>query len=140
VDTRCNTDTYIDQLIDRLAGSGTRAVLRYRGRDSSAREFLESVFRYARALARLGVGRGGLIALLAPNCPDALAVRYASNLLGAGAMFLSLPGSSQRRAELVAEVDPTLLVIFSNVGRVRGSKTGTWLPGAQWVVHTTRRR
>ncbi len=105
--------TYIDLLLDRLANSSGKIVLRCRGRDLSAREFLESIYRYARALAGLGIDRGSLVALVAPNCPDALAIRYASNLLGAGAVFLSVPGSSRRRAELVAGVAPNLLIVFT---------------------------
>lgn len=103
---------YIDALITRLAQDCDAVVLRYQGRDTTAAELRGSIFRYARALASVGIGRGSLVALFAPDCPDALAIRYATNLLGAAAVYLSAPSSPERRAELVAQTDPALLVVF----------------------------
>lgn len=103
---------YIELLRACLARSADKPAVRYQGRDILAGEFLASIFRYARALASIGIGRGSLVALFAPNSPDALAIRYATNLLGAGAVFLSVPRSNQRRAELLTQIDPTLLVVF----------------------------
>ncbi len=58
------------------------------------------------------VGREDLVALLAPNTPDAVAVRYASHVIGAGAVFLSVPPDPERRERLVAQMAPRLLVVF----------------------------
>jgi fatty-acyl-CoA synthase len=102
---------YIARLLDRLAQRGDAPVLRHRGRDTTAAQLLASTNRYARALAGLGVGRGDLVALVAPDTPDALAVRYGAHLVGAGAVFLSVP-AADRRAALVEQMDPTLLVVF----------------------------
>ena len=82
------------------------------GRDIVAGDFLDSIHRYARTLDSLGVGRGDVVALLAPNHPDALALRYAAHLIGAGATFLSIPSALEDRAELIRAVDPKLLVVF----------------------------
>lgn len=103
---------YIDLLIERLLQAGRSAVLRYNGQDVTAVDFAATIFRYARALAHTGIGRGGFVALFAPNSPDALAIRYATNLLGAAAAFLPLPSDAQRRQELIAQMDPGLLVLF----------------------------
>ena len=84
---------YIDRLIARLADSGAAPVVRCHGRDTTAGTLLRSIFRYARALAGIGIERGSLVALFAPNWPDALAIRYAANLLGAAAVYLSVPAS-----------------------------------------------
>src|SRR4051812_44548541 len=83
---------YIDALMARLARDGDACVLRYQGRDTRASDLLGMIARHARALAGIGVGRGRLVALFAPNSPEALAVRYAANLLGAAAVYLSDPG------------------------------------------------
>jgi fatty-acyl-CoA synthase len=103
---------YIETLVARLAAGGAAPAVRHEGRDTAAAELLASIFRYARALVGLGVGRGDLVALFAPNRPEALAVRYAANLIGAAAAYLSAPASPERRAELVRQMDPALLVVF----------------------------
>jgi fatty-acyl-CoA synthase len=74
---------YVDALLDQLEKHSGRAVLRYLDHDVTGRTLRSAIYRYARALAALGIGRGALVAQLAPNCPDALAIRYAANLLGA---------------------------------------------------------
>lgn len=70
-----SSDTvYIARLVDRLAQRGDEPALRHLGRDTTAAGLLASINRYARALAGLGVTRGDLVALFAPDTPDALAV------------------------------------------------------------------
>ncbi|WNC91862.1 class I adenylate-forming enzyme family protein [Paraburkholderia sp. FT54] len=104
--------TYVDALLDQLENQSDRAVLRYLDHDVTGRILRSAIFRYARALAVLGIGRGSLVALLAPNCPDALAIRYAANLIGAATMFVPASANAERRAALLARVQPTLLVAF----------------------------
>jgi acyl-CoA synthetase (AMP-forming)/AMP-acid ligase II len=103
---------YIDLLLDRLTEAGDTPVLRYQGRDITAEDFLQSIFRYARALNAVGIGRGKLVAMFAPNCPEALAIRYATNLLGAAAIYLSVPSSLQSRSDLLERMNPWLLILF----------------------------
>ena len=103
---------YISRLVRCLADAGPRIMLRYRNVDVTADELLTSIYQYARALMTLGIGRGSFVALFAPNCPDAIAIRYAANLIGSGAVFLSIPASIERRAQLVAQMAPDLLVLF----------------------------
>jgi fatty-acyl-CoA synthase len=104
--------TYIDLLLTKLEHKGSSFVLRYGDRDMSGDQLRRSIFRYARALASLGVQRGKLVALFAPNRPEALAIRYATHLLGAAAVFLSVPATPERRAELLLQMAPDLLVLF----------------------------
>jgi fatty-acyl-CoA synthase len=73
---------YIEGLVEALDAAGGRPVLRHGGRDVAGAALLADVHRYARALDGLGIGRGDLVALLAPNSPDALAVRYARTSSG----------------------------------------------------------
>jgi acyl-CoA synthetase (AMP-forming)/AMP-acid ligase II len=104
--------TYIDLLLAELEHKDSSFVLRHGDRDMSGDQLRRSIFRYARALASLGVQRGRLVALFAPNCPEALAIRYAAHLLGAAAVFLSVPATPERRAELLLQMAPDLLVLF----------------------------
>jgi fatty-acyl-CoA synthase len=103
---------YIELLVDRLTEAGDTPVFRYQGRNIAAADFLQSIFRYARTLSAIGIGRCKLVALFAPNTPDALAIRYATHLLGAAAIYLSSPASAQARADLLARINPWLLVLF----------------------------
>ncbi|SAK86798.1 long-chain fatty acid--CoA ligase [Caballeronia hypogeia] len=114
METRAETPyrSYVDVLLDRLDQHADRAVLRYLDRDVTGGALSASIHRYALALTTLGIGRGSLVALFAPNCPDALAIRYAANLLGAAAMFLPAISSAERRAAFLSRIAPTLLVAF----------------------------
>ena len=103
---------YVERLVRRLAQLGDRPCLKQGDRDVPAAHFLASIYRYARALGSLGLGRGDVVALFAPNGPDALAVRYAANLIGAGATFLSVPHGPDARGKLITAIDPRLLVVF----------------------------
>jgi fatty-acyl-CoA synthase len=103
---------YVDALLNQLEKQSERAVLRYLDHDVTGRTLRSAIFRYARALAALGIGRDTLVAQLAPNCPDALAIRYAANLLGAATMFLPASANADQRAALLARLRPTLLVLF----------------------------
>src|ERR1700761_7886655 len=103
---------YVDALLDQLENQSDRAVLRYLDHDVTGGTLRSAIFRYARALAVHGIDRGSLVALLAPNCPDALAIRYAANLLGSATMFVPASTNAERRATLLARVQPTLLVAF----------------------------
>jgi len=135
---------YIDLLVSRLSQSGDTPILRYEGRDTTAAELLAAIFRYARALADLDIARGSLVALFAPDSPDALAIRYATNLLGAGAVYLSVPPSPPIRAELVAQIDPVLLLVFPETAhllplegvKVRVAAVGTEAAGASLRLDT----
>ncbi|MBP0445823.1 acyl--CoA ligase [Roseomonas sp. SSH11] len=103
---------YIDILLAKLEQGGDKPVLRHRGRDVSARALLHSVGRFAAALSRLGTGAGDLVALLAPNSADALALRYATHVLGAVSCYLPTPRSAEQGAALVAAMQPRMVVLF----------------------------
>ncbi|HYH13160.1 MAG TPA: AMP-binding protein, partial [Thermomicrobiales bacterium] len=110
---------------------GNKPVLRYLGYDTTADDFLSMIFRYARALSGIDVRRGKLVALFAPNTPEALAVRYAAHLLGAATVYLSAPPSPEGRTELVAGMDPDLLVLFPETAGLlpEGVKVRTYTVG-----------
>lgn len=103
---------YIDDLLKVLARARDRAVLRRAGIDTTGSELLASIYRHARALERLGIGRGDLVALYAPNRPEALAIRYATHLLGAASVYLSAPTDAEIRARMLADFAPRLVIVF----------------------------
>jgi fatty-acyl-CoA synthase len=104
---------YVDALLEQLGIRSDKPVLRYLHTDVTGGALRRSIFRYARALEALGIGRGCLVALLAPNCPDALAIRYAANLLGAATLFAPALANVDHQRALLARVRPTLLVVFA---------------------------
>lgn len=70
---------YIESMTESLRQAGGRPVLRWEGADTTGSELLAAIYRYARALESLGIARGDLVAMYAPNRPEALALRYATH-------------------------------------------------------------
>jgi fatty-acyl-CoA synthase len=110
--------SYIDALLDQLKTRADQVVLRYRKSDVTGDALRRAIFRYARTLEALGIGRDSLVAQFASNCPDALAIRYAANLLGAGTMFLPALADADRRTVLLERIQPTLLVVFAQTAQL----------------------
>lgn len=136
--TNNNDDAlYIDRVIARLTEARDTPVLRHKGVDIAAADFLKSIYRYARAFSLIGIERGSLVTLFAPNTPDALAVHYAASLVGAASYCLAAPSDPERRAKLLAQAGPALLVLFPETanllptgGSVRVATVGFDLAGA----------
>jgi fatty-acyl-CoA synthase len=105
-------DSYIARLIASLTRTGNGIALQRKGKATTANVFLEMIFRFARALSAVGIERGSLVALYAPNCVEAIAVRYAANLLGAATSYLSVLVSAEHRGEYLRRTAPDLLVLF----------------------------
>ena len=110
--------SYIDALLDQLKTRADQGVLRYQKSDVTGDALRRAIFRYARTLEALGIGRDSLVAQFASNCPDALAIRYAANLLGAGTMFLPALADADRRTVLLERIQPTLLVVFAQTAQL----------------------
>ena len=116
-------DTYIARLVASLTRTGDAIVLQRKGKAITANEFLQSIFRFARALAGMGIGLGRLVALYAPNSVEAIAVRYAANLLGAATSYLSVPANTEHRAKYLRRIEPDLLVLFPETVHLLGEVT-----------------
>src|SRR5262249_2444623 len=89
--------------------------------------FRASIYRHAGALASFGVARGSFVALFAPNCPDALAIHYAANLLGAATMFLPAIASAEQRAAFLNRIQPTLLIALARTAPLVPDNPGAGL-------------
>jgi fatty-acyl-CoA synthase len=112
-----NDDIYICRLLRQLQRGGTATVLRHNGNAISGQAFQASIFRFARVLRDLGLGRGALLGMFAPNNPEALALRYAAHVLGAATVYLSAPATEDQRRALIEQIAPDLLVVFPQTAR-----------------------
>jgi fatty-acyl-CoA synthase len=110
--------SYIGALLYQLKMRADQVVLRYQKNDVTGDALRRAIFRYARTLEALGIGRNSLVAQFASNCPDALAIRYAANLLGAGTMFVPALADAACRTVLLERIQPTLLVVFSQTAQL----------------------
>ena len=110
--TRPATRPYIESMIESLRQAGERPVLRWDGADTSGSQLLAAIYRYAGALESLGIARGDVVAMYAPNRPEALALRYATHLLGAASVYLSAPPDAGKRAQMLVDFRPSLVVVF----------------------------
>ncbi len=129
--------TYVDRLLATLETAGERPVLIHATGRVAGADLRRSIFRFARALHVLGIGRGDLVAVWAPNEPAALAIRYATHVVGAASMFLPDGSCGRERTALLADVDPQLLVVFAPTARlvppdlaIPIATVGTSVPGA----------
>jgi fatty-acyl-CoA synthase len=103
---------YIHRLLRELQRLGPAAVLRYRSLNYSGDMLRALIFQYARVLRDMDVSRGKLLAMFAPNCPEALALRYAAHIQGAAAVYLAIPATASERRNLIEQMEPDLLVVF----------------------------
>jgi fatty-acyl-CoA synthase len=103
---------YIHRLLRVLKRASRSTVVRYRDQDITGEALLASIFRYANVLRDMGIGRGALLGIFAPDRPEALAVRYAAHVLGAATVYLSIPAAESQRRALIEQMAPDLLVVF----------------------------
>src|SRR3954468_21577796 len=74
----------LTKLLDDAAASFPEtAGLAFLGTSMTFRELQETVDRFANALTQLGVGLGDRVALVLPNCPQAVIAFYAAARIGA---------------------------------------------------------
>jgi fatty-acyl-CoA synthase len=117
-------DVYIVKLLRELRRAGRATVLRYRDESLAGEALLALIFRYARVLRGLGIRRGTLLGMFAPNLPEAIAIRYAAHVLGAATVYLSVPPTESQRQALVEQIAPDLLVVFPETIRYLGQRVG----------------
>jgi fatty-acyl-CoA synthase len=119
-----NVYVYIAKLLRELRRAGRSAVLRYGDESLSGEALLALIFRYAHVLRDLGIRRGTLLGMFAPNRPEAIAIRYAAHVLGAATVYLSVPPTEAQRRALVDQIAPDLLVVFPETIRYLGLRVG----------------
>lgn len=107
---------YVEEMLDVLTLDPGRHVLTDTdGRQTTAGAFRDGVHRMAAELADRGIGRGSTVSLLSGNRTEAIAARYAANLLGARVAFLHEVTHTQLApdvvAHLVRSIDTGVLLI-----------------------------
>ncbi|MGK4578769.1 AMP-binding protein [Kitasatospora sp. HPMI-4] len=103
--------TEVEQILAALGSSPGREVLVHQGRSVTAGELRDLTHRLARAMRALGIDRGHTVTLLSGNLPEALAARYAANLLGCRVNQLYTRLSAATQAVMVRDVETHALIV-----------------------------
>ncbi len=93
------------------------------GKKISYRELLDSAYRFANTLIRLGVRKGNRVAIMLPNCPQTVIAYYGTLLMG-GVVVMTNPMYTPRELEYQlkdsgATVIVTLDLLFDRVYQVK---------------------
>ncbi|ALS23132.1 long-chain-fatty-acid--CoA ligase [Paenibacillus naphthalenovorans] len=97
--------------------------LDFLGKKISYRELLDSAYRFANTLIRLGVRKGSRVAIMLPNCPQTVIAYYGTLLMG-GVVVMTNPMYTPRELEYQlkdsgATVIVTLDLLFDRVYQVK---------------------
>lgn len=97
--------------------------LDFLGKKISYRELLDSAYRFANTLIRLGVRKGNRVAIMLPNCPQTVIAYYGTLLMG-GVVVMTNPMYTPRELEYQlkdsgATVIVTLDLLFDRVYQVK---------------------
>ncbi|MEU6385939.1 AMP-binding protein [Streptomyces bauhiniae] len=101
----------VEDILDALRKNPGREALVHGEHRVSAGEFRELVHRMAWAMQAQGIERGQTVTLLSGNLPEAMAVRYAANLIGAQVNHLYSKLSTEVQAAIVADMETRALVV-----------------------------
>ncbi|MER7766645.1 AMP-binding protein [Kitasatospora sp. NPDC096140] len=127
--------TYTGLVLDGLARDPGRVAIRSGdGTALTAQACLDAVHRGARALARVGLGRGDGVTVLAGNRPEALLVRLSANLLGCR-VAMPYPDGPVLEQVALAEFAGTSALVFDPL-RCRAAAEGIAraVPGARLLA------
>ncbi len=80
----------------RLSGSGRPAF--FLGKKMTYRQLLDAAYRFAGALSGLGVRKGDRVAVMLPNCPQAMIAYYGTLMIG-GIVVMTNPLYMPRELE-----------------------------------------
>lgn len=87
-----------DFLIQAAGQFPDRKALHFMGKEMTYARLLDSAYRFARALKRLGIAKGDRVAIMLPNCPS-LVIAYFGTLLAGGIVVMTNPLYMQRELE-----------------------------------------
>ncbi|MET9296050.1 AMP-binding protein [Streptomyces sp. NPDC003077] len=110
-DTAQRFRSYVEDNLDALAARPERVAVVHEGRRITAGELAALVHRLAWALRSQGVDRGHTVTLLSGNLPEAIAVRYAANLIGCRVNHLYNKLSADVQANIVRDVETRALIV-----------------------------
>jgi fatty-acyl-CoA synthase len=108
---------YALDVLTALTADPDRIALHWRGEAITAGRLARSVVDTVQTLRKLGVGPGVMVGvLLAPNCPDMLAVRWAAHLLGGAVTFIR--GTNPGSTVPVLSAETQLHILFTSSAAV----------------------
>ncbi|WP_328345671.1 class I adenylate-forming enzyme family protein [Micromonospora sp. NBC_00421] len=95
------SQSYVSEILSLLAAAPDREVAYWRGEVFSGGDLIRSVTETFLALRDRGVGKGDVVAILvAPNSPEMLTARYATQLLGGAVCYLRTTNPGTRTTVL----------------------------------------
>ncbi|WP_027091188.1 AMP-binding protein [Cohnella thermotolerans] len=94
--------------------------LHFQGKKTTYRELLDGAYRFANALAGLGLVKGDRVAVMLPNCPSAV-VAYYGTLLAGGVAVMTNPMYTPRELEYQLNDSGARILVALDLlmGRVR---------------------
>ncbi|MFE5584978.1 AMP-binding protein [Kitasatospora sp. NPDC056531] len=103
--------TEVVDILDELGADPDRPALVHRGRTTTAGDLRDLAHRLAHALRARGLDRHHTVTLLTGNRPEAIAARYAANLVGCrtNQLYTRLPADTQ--AAMVRDVETHTLIV-----------------------------
>ncbi|MBV6700327.1 AMP-binding protein [Kitasatospora aureofaciens] len=103
--------TEVTEILDVLGATPEREAVVHQGRPTTAGELRDLTHRLARAMRARGIDRHHTVTLLTGNLPEAIAARYAANLIGCrvNQLYTRLPAETQ--AVMVRDVETHALIV-----------------------------
>ena len=99
------------EAVERIAQQSPNAIaFDFMGRSTSYKKMIEEIQRCAKSLRTIGVREGDCVTIAMPNCPQAIYVFYAANLIGAIANMVH-PLSSEKEIEFYINESKSVTVV-----------------------------
>ncbi len=99
------------EAVERIARQNPNAVaFDFMGRSTTYKKMIEEIQRCAKSLRTIGVREGDCMTIAMPNCPQAIYVFYAANLIGAIANMVH-PLSSEKEIEFYINESKSVTVV-----------------------------
>ncbi|MET7287069.1 AMP-binding protein [Streptomyces sp. NPDC005573] len=103
--------SHVEDILDALRENPGREALVHGESRVTAGELRDLTYRMAWAMQAQGIERGQTVTLLSGNLPEAFAVRFAANLIGAQVNHLYSKLSADVQAAIVEDVETRALVV-----------------------------
>jgi len=107
--------TLVDVLDATVQAFPTNAALEFFGRETTYEELGRQVALTAEGLRRLGVGRGDRVAIVLPNCPQAVIALYATLRLGAIAVLHNPTYTAPELRTILRDHGARIAVVWSKL-------------------------
>ncbi len=114
IESQVTESSIYEYLLENNRDNLKNTALVYMGRKISYQSLFESIENVAKAFAKLGLGRGDVVACIAPSFPEIIYSFYAANKLGAVSDYFDPRTEPQVVYEELKQVKPKLFMIFED--------------------------